>query len=127
MYLTILDASTLAALCFNKRRGRFLPPLSRADLGGFPMSCASRKSPSSTATTTWLRFPSRKKTVSLLLSKMFPVFTSLQELFVQHLTSPACLFECNSAPAKLGVHYPDSNASESASHFSRWQAIIKAT
>lgn len=61
IYLTILDASTLAALCFNKPRGRFPPPLSRADLGGFPMSCASRKTPSSTATTTWLQFPIPKK------------------------------------------------------------------
>lgn len=116
IYLTILDASTLAALRFNKRRCRFLPPLSRADLGGFPMSCASRKTPSSTATTTWLHFPARKKTVSLLLSKMFPVFTSLQELFVQHLTSRACLFECNSSPSKLGVNHPDSKL---ASHHKR--------
>lgn len=71
IYLTILDASTLAALCFNKPRGRFLPPLSRADLGGFPMSCASRKTPSSTATTTWLQFPIPKKRSRFCCPKCF--------------------------------------------------------
>lgn len=101
--------------CFNTRRIVFQQtarPFSPAAVpcrsGWFPHELCFKKNSFLNSDDDVASISHPEKTVSLLLSKMLPVFTSLQELFVQHLTSCACLFECNSSPAKLGVNHPDS-------------------